>query len=527
MRRLFSFFRIVNIRGKKLFRKWILCIVFLKSNCGLLMANPQNPVVISGAANFSNTNPSTLCIDAQDKTIINWGSFSIGKGELTAFLQPNSSATVLNRVTGVDLTSILGTLKGNGNVYLLNPNGILIGKGAIVDTAGFLASTLDVLDSDFIEGKDLAFFGNTKNGVVNLGTIQTSVGDIILLGHNVDNQGSLSANLGAVRIGAGSDLLLQVNGEEKLVINPRSSINPQEGTGINNTGSIQAVVAELKADGNPYQYGINHQGTIDATGIVSQNGQVYLQVDDGRTLVSGKVSASNSNKSGGSVRILGNQIGITDSAVIEVSGDFGGGSVLVGGDFQGKNPDILNASQVVIQKGAEINADAYVNGNGGRIIHWSDGDLCHYGSNSAKGGSEEGNGGFVETSGKEYLDYRGFADLTAPNGESGTLLLDPTNLTITNAADSNVPATTPFYPTPTPGTTANLSDATLAAALAASNVIVQTGNDGGGRSRGYHLGCNSERCGGYAIRSYAAVGQSHYYVGHLSKHRNRKRLFSS
>lgn len=456
-----------------------LCAVGYLSISGELIANPQNPTVIAGSADFNQLNSSTLQINAQDRTIINWENFSIAPNELTSFIQPGSSASVLNRVTGGDVSALLGMLKSNGSVYLINPNGILIGNGAVIDTASFVASSLDTLDSAYLAGQDLPFLGTTQASVINYGTVRSTAGDIVLLGYHVDNQGTLTADQGAVRLGAGNNILMQINGQERIVIRAQSPASERQGNGIDNSGSIHAVMAELKADGNPYQYGINHKGSIDATGIVARNGQVYLQVDQGHAQVSGSIRAANHNQTGGNIRVLADQIDIQNSAKINASGDFGGGEILIGGDFQGKNPDISNASHVYIQQGAEITADAYINGNGGSIIQWADNGMHHHGHNSARGGSEGGDGGFVETSGRNYMDYKGFADLRANLGEAGTLLLDPTNLIISSSADANVSASTPFYPTPTAGTTANLDVTTLTTALGAGNVIIQTGNDGG------------------------------------------------
>jgi hypothetical protein len=122
-------------------------------------------------------------------------------------------------------------------------------------------------------------------------------------------------------------------------------------------------------------------------------------------------------------------VGLFDNALIDVSSFSGGGTVLIGGDFQGKGT-VPNTNQTVIGSNVNINADAIANGNGGRVIIWSDTATRFYGNISAKGGANSGNGGFVEVSGKQFLDYNGFTDTRASFGATGTLLLDPTNIEV-------------------------------------------------------------------------------------------------
>ena len=102
-------------------------------------ANPSGMQVVAGQAS-SVTSGNQLLITNSPGTILNWQQFSIMPGELTRFIQQSSSSTVLNRITGQNPSQILGTLQSNGRVFLINPNGITIGKGATIDVAGFLAS---------------------------------------------------------------------------------------------------------------------------------------------------------------------------------------------------------------------------------------------------------------------------------------------------------------------------------------------------------------------------------------------------
>jgi hypothetical protein len=176
-------------------------------------------------------------------------------------------------------------------------------------------------------------------------------------------------------------------------------------------------------------------GAEQATGVsVNSNGQVVLtssgiQVpsDTGTTIVSGSLDTS-SGQMGGRVNVLGDKVGLA-SANINASGDQGGGAVLIGGDYQGKGT-VPNASRTYVSRDSVIAADAGVEGDGGRVIVWADGTNEFFGNISVRGGSNSGNGGFVEVSGKQNLTFDGKVDLKAEKGNSGTLLLDPVDITI-------------------------------------------------------------------------------------------------
>src|SRR5579859_6593334 len=120
----------------------------------LALANPTGGQVVAGQANIATKNSNSLLItQASQSAIINWQQFNIGSGQYVQFLQPSSSSVVLNRVVGGNASSILGNLSANGQVFLVNPNGIFFGKGASLDVQGIVASTLDIANGDFMSGK--------------------------------------------------------------------------------------------------------------------------------------------------------------------------------------------------------------------------------------------------------------------------------------------------------------------------------------------------------------------------------------
>src|SRR5438132_12131955 len=158
-------------------------------------ANPKGESVVAGQAGFTRAG-SSLKITTSDRAIINWQDFSIQNGETTQFSQPSSSSVTLNRVVSGNPSAIFGDLRANGQIYLINPNGILIGESGRIDTGGFLASTLDVSNQEFLSGKEIHFFGPSKAAISNHGSITTSAGDVILVGRQIQNSGSISAKNG-------------------------------------------------------------------------------------------------------------------------------------------------------------------------------------------------------------------------------------------------------------------------------------------------------------------------------------------
>ncbi|HYE85651.1 MAG TPA: hypothetical protein VEA16_04820, partial [Vicinamibacterales bacterium] len=184
---------------------------------------------------------------------------------------------------------------------------------------------------------------------------------------------------------------------------------------------------------------INNTGVIRANSLVERNGEIVLDGGSaGVVSVSGTLQAAGvqSGTTGGTVKVLGDKVGLFGTATVNASGDAGGGTVLIGGNFQGKGPE-QNASRTYVGADASINADAVTSGNGGTVIVWSDDSTKFYGSVSARGGHAGGDGGFAEVSGKGSLDFRGNVDLAATEGKAGTLLLDPLNINLTNTADSD------------------------------------------------------------------------------------------
>lgn len=296
-----------------------------------LFAKPEGFHLKAGeAAPPISEKADSLTIASRGNAIIEWESFCIERQELVQFLQDGPSSCVLNRVTGPLQSSIMGALQSNGKVLLINPQGILVGENARIDTAGFTASTLDVLDADFLKGSELLFFGESPGAVVNYGTIHCLNGDIVLLGRTVRNGGALEAD--GVALSAGVEILVKPDDAERVFIRAGHA----EGA-VEHTGLIQALTVELKASANPYAKAVQSAGTIEAQHM----GEITFEAGEGVCEVSGQVTAP-----AGRVHVLGRDVHLLAGAEIDVSGNEGGGTILVGGDFQGKNPAIANAKRV-------------------------------------------------------------------------------------------------------------------------------------------------------------------------------------
>src|SRR5471030_3059156 len=363
-------------------------------------ANPAAPQVVAGQASF-NQQGNLFSITNTPNTIINWQSFSIGANDITRFIQQSSDSKVLNRITGQDPSQILGALQSNGKVFLINPNGVMFGAGSRVDVNGLVASSLNLSDADFLAGKN-NFVGNASAGKVsNQGTITTpGGGQVFLIAPNVDNSGIITSPNGEIILAAGESV--------QLVDSANPDVHVQISAPLDQALNLGQIVAQ---GGRVGIYGalVNQRGHVSADSAVRGDaGQIILK-SSGTTLL---------------------EAGSTTTAT---GANGAGGTVLVGGDYHGQNPAVQNAQSSYVGADAVIAADAVQTGQGGKVIVWSDQATRAYGSISARGGAQGGDGGFVETSGA-YLDVAGIKVSTAAaHGTLGQWLLDPDDIVVDNS----------------------------------------------------------------------------------------------
>jgi filamentous hemagglutinin family protein len=368
---------------------------------------PSGGQVAAGSATIGSASGGAMTItQGSDRAVINWHDFSVGTGGKVDILQPNAGSALLNRVTGTATSTIAGQINANGQVFLVNPNGILITPTGSVKAAGFVASTLDLGDSAFMNG-EITVSGR-GGSVVNQGIISIVKGGFAaLIGGKVDNSGLILAPLGKVALDAGTRATLDLEGDGFLQV-----ALPASDSGVAMSGRIVA----------------------DGGAVVISAAQA---VDAARSTVnlSGVIEAKGFESKGGTVVLTGDAIQLT-GASIDVSGT-SGGTVLIGGEKQGKGT-LAHAQTLTVDATSTIKADATGAGNGGEIVLWSDQSTDFAGTISARGAGT-GTGGNAEVSSAGLLNYAGLADLRG--SRFGTLLLDPYNFVISNEAGNATTAT--------------------------------------------------------------------------------------
>ena len=371
--------------------RWTLIGSWALSAAAPALANPSGPTVRHGEVNYLPGNQA-LIQQLTDRAIVDWQSFSIDLGEAVRILQPGQYSVLLNRVTGGDASQILGTLQANGNVWLINPNGILFGPNSEVNVGGLVASSLNITDQDFLsQNYSFAADGANLGAVVNQGTITvTDGGYAVLTGPSVINEGTIVARAGNVVLGASERATLNLDGRDLIHFAVDQSLG--EGTVLLAPGMMSDTLAQT--------FGVSS----------SRRANRLVEGEDGSFRL-----AAGTLVQAGTVSVDGRE------------GVDGGRAVLDSSDLT-----ILAAGSVTSASGQGENS------NGGEVYVLSAMD----GKQSAAGftdveegasllatGGTSGDGGFIEVSG-DRLNLHGTFDLSAAQGEHGEFLLDPITVTI-------------------------------------------------------------------------------------------------
>jgi len=300
-------------------------------------ALPTGGNVVAGSGSISQSGTSMTINQSTAKMAIDWQSFSVGQGNTVNFVQPNASAVALNRVLGSDVSVIQGAINANGQVFLLNPNGVLFTPTAQVNVGALMASTLKMSTDDFMAG-NYKLSGDSSNAVVNQGNI-TAVGDagkggaIALIAAKVINEGNLTANSGNVLMGAGSEVILDLGGPVKLQVT-QGAIDAL----VQNSGAIQAdgglIYLTAQAVNTLTTATINNTGVIRAQTLATgEKGEIRLMADmtTGTVNVGGTLDASAPNGGdGGFVETSGKQLNIANNLfVTTLSGNANTGTWLI------------------------------------------------------------------------------------------------------------------------------------------------------------------------------------------------------
>ncbi len=447
----------------------------------VVFALPKDPTVQSGTLTIDSVSPKKMNI-YQDtrKAIIEWDNFNIDSNEHVDF-QLSQGGMTLNRITGNDPSSILGKLSSNGDLWVVNPNGIFFGKNSQVDVRGLIATTSNITNSNFLnDNYKFDIPSSFSNSIVNKGTITAAEGGLVaLVAPGVQNLGVINARLGKVSLSSGKTFTLDLYGDQLINLGLDSKVLNQV-TGIDgdtlsslvkNSGRIFADGGVVRLDVNAAQdivdHVINMDGVIQARSVINKNGKIILMGGDkGHVNVSGMIDASgyNSGETGGQVNILGNLVGLYGTGFIDISGDSGGGTLLFGGDYQGSGT-VPKAIDSYIGPNTQIFADAVSYGDGGKTIFWADRRMLFHGIVKGRGGKYFGNGGFVEVSGKEELFFDGSVDTSAVNGKTGTLLLDPATITVSDGSGNTSASGANTFTT--------IYESTLEAIGATTNITLQ------------------------------------------------------
>ena len=499
-------------------------------------AAPQGGQVVAGAASIGQNGPITTIQQQSQRAIINWQSFGINPNETVRFNQPGVNAAILNRVTGALPSHLDGLMQGNGKVFLVNPNGIVVGANGVVNVqGGFVASTQNLSDSAFMQGGALLLSGGSDGKIEILGTISTPNGNVTIIAPKVSVGTGAKITAGnAVQLIAANTVTLS-NGQFTVIptaddagemavqgvvsaakVQLAAANNNLGALAINTSGTIRATGTQANPDGslsivaqgaggNVAVSGALAAGNADGTGGTiavkgnnvtvsgasidasgAKGGDISLLGDTqaGTTLITDTtITARGSTDAGGLVRTTARNVGLMGATTVDASGATAGGTVLVGGGFHGQDDRIADATATTIGSGVTLSANGTQgNANAGEVVVWSN-DATRFAGTIHAAGSGTGNGGQAEVSGAGTLDYRGFADLSGGSngGAFGALLLDPTDVTIQAAgSDSGATWSGGAANFSSSGGSSIITVATLQSQLASANVTIDSHGGTGG-----------------------------------------------
>jgi filamentous haemagglutinin family N-terminal domain len=412
--------------------------------------------------------------------------FNLREGQIANFLTNPNIQNILGRINGGNPSLINGWIQvtgGNSNLFLMNPSGIIFGQNATLNVPGSFSATtatgigfggnqwLSAIGNNnwasLIGNPNSFTFTNLQPGsIVNAGNLTVGYGQSLsLIGGNVVNIGQLNAPSGNITMMAvpGQNLVRISQAGNLLSLEVQPTAN-QGSLPHNLTQPVLSLPELLTGKGVAQATGL----TVNPQGEVVLTGNIAVPVIAGNAIASGNLNVS--GNTGGTVNILGEKVSIITDNINAYSIN-GGGTVLIGGDYQGLGI-VPNAARTFVSADSMINAGAVGNGNGGRVIVWADETTRFNGNITARGGLVSGNGGFVEVSGKQSLDFQGLVDLRSPFGIAGTLLLDPTDITISTGANAGGGTLggvfTPFAATST------IKNTTLQTQLDFGNVTIST-----------------------------------------------------
>ena len=469
------------IRGflliKKAINAGLVFIFFCFSQ--LVSALPEGSVINQGHADISINNNAMQIIQHSPRVSIDHSSFNIAKGEQLRFIQPSANSIALNRITDVNPSQILGHLQSNGQIFLINPNGIIFGAGAQVEVGGLVASTLNLNDSDFFS--DRFIFQNALSShpnasyqsIGNAGLLQAAKnGYIALIANNVINNGDIIAPEGHIHLHTADEVILTLNDQ---VVGIQSTSPTVQGL-IENHGLLDApgghIVMNSHALDALHSTVINNTGMVRATRLSEEGGEIIIMAAEGDVFNDGllDVSAGRPNQAAGLIGIHGERI--AQRGIISANGQ---------GSGNGGTLTLHARSELFATNGSQASANAGAHGSGGQVVYFSDGrTLFDEGATiSTTGGTVSGAGGFVEVSGLLWVAAEGFVDTRAILGRTGEYLIDPSNIEIVAGVTNSSGSFVADAWTSTADNSQIGAD-NINALLASNNVTINTATDMGG-----------------------------------------------
>lgn len=501
-------------------------------------AAPSGGAVIGGTGQIDQVGKQTTIRQETNTLAIDWQTFDVAADEVVRFVQPDKDAVALNRILDHDASHIFGRVEANGQLILMNPNGVFFGETATIDVGGLVASGLAIDPEEFINGDfTLDAVDSTSGFVVNQGIINASTGgSVVLVGKKVHNEGLITAQLGRVSLAAGKQAVLtfdsagmlgvkvneavlqnelgvdaavrndgrieseggkvlltgsasqdvfsqavnsgELRSDTSVVMHEDGSFTLGGGADVVNSGSISVAADHEAGDVVLLGENVRHSGLINADSVDGEAGHVELHARDTLAVSEGgEISASASQGDGGDIKMLGRRVGLFDRADVQVNGGNVAGQVLLGGDIQGRNDFIPHADFVYLGPNTATKANGSNIGNGGKIVVYADDTARIYGRLSAAGAENGGNAGFVETSGRKGFDITAVPDVSASHGKSGEWLIDPYDLTITDSVTIDIGTEVDPFSAAGPNAVLDV-DLVTEALNAGSDVFISTGDEG-------------------------------------------------
>ena len=343
------------------------------------VAGPQGGTVQAGAASIATTGATTTINQSSPRAVIDWSSFSIGAGETVRYNQPNAQAATLNRVTGNQVSSLQGALTANGGVWLINPNGVLIGNAATINVGSFVASTANISTNDFMRDPGAANGRYTFNevtpasatgSIVNQGTITVADGGLVaLVGPAVRNTGTIMARLGKIALGSANIFTLDLFGDNliRLGVSDRIAASLTDVTGnpvtaqVTSTGQLSAdggkiVLMSVPAAAGVVNEAINLSGIARAQTVnANAKGEILLLAAEGKVSIGGTVdlTAPSAGTQGGKFQADGTEVHVVSGAKIDASGAGRGGLIYLGAEMASVAQGI-KSTRTRVDNGAQL-----------------------------------------------------------------------------------------------------------------------------------------------------------------------------